>query len=334
MTTSPESTPTIYDVATRAGVSISTVSLAFNAPARVNAATLERIMAAVDELGYVPKTEAVTRARRGVGRIGVIAPFTAHATFAQRLNGVLRAAAGERFEVVVYDQESAATSRLATLPLTRRVDGLIVMSVPFTEEVARRLVDQRVTTVLVELQHPRFSSVVIDDVAGGRLVADHLVERGHKRFGFIGQIQQLPDQQLQSGARLDGFRRQLESSGIALDDRDVRLADHSIDAACSATRELLERDDRPTAIFAHDDLLASGVLRAARELCLAVPRDLAVVGFDDGDIAAPLGLTSVRQPLEESGEIATQMLLAQLESPTRSARVTSLSLTLVERETS
>ena len=328
-------TPTIYDVATRAGVSISTVSLAFNAPARVNATTLERIMSAVDELGYVPKMEAVTRARRGVGRIGVIAPFTAHATFAQRLNGVLRAAAGERFEVVVYDQESAATSRLATLPLTRRVDGLIVMSVPFTEEVARRLVDQRVTTVLVELQHPRFSSVVIDDVAGGRLVADHLVERGrHGRFGFIGQVQRLPDQLLQSGARLDGFRRQLEAHGFALDDRDVRLADHSIDAACAATRELLERGDRPTAIFAHDDLLASGVLRAARELGIGVPGDLAVVGFDDGDIAAPLGLTSVHQPLEESGEIATQMLLAQLESPTRSAQVTSLSLTLVERETS
>ena len=151
-------------------------------------------MAAVDELGYVPKTEAVTRARRGVGRIGVIAPFTAHSTFAQRLNGVLRTAAGERFEVVVYDQESAATSRLATLPLTRRVDGLIVMSVPFTDEVARRLIDQRVTTVLVELQHPRFSSVVIDDVAGGRLVADHLVERGHQRLGFIGQVQRVPDQ--------------------------------------------------------------------------------------------------------------------------------------------
>jgi DNA-binding LacI/PurR family transcriptional regulator len=330
----PPTNPTIYDVATRASVSISTVSLAFNAPARVQPATLERVMAAVDELGYVPKTEAVTRARRGVGRIGVIAPFTSHATFAQRLNGVLRAAASERFEVVVYDQESAATSRLETLPLTRRVDGLIVMSVPFTDEVARRLIKQNVTTVLVELQHPRFSSVVIDDVAGGRLVAEHLVERGHRRLGFIGQVQSLHDHLLQSEARLNGFRRQLETDGITFDDADVRLVDHTIEAASAATRELLKRDAPPTAIFAHDDLLASGVLRAARELNLDVPGDVAVVGFDDGDIAAPLGLTSVNQPLEESGEIAAKMLLAQLESPARSAQVTSLGLTLVERETS
>lgn len=330
----PPTNPTIYDVATRASVSISTVSLAFNAPARVQPATLERVMAAVDELGYVPKTEAVTRARRGVGRIGVIAPFTSHATFAQRLNGVLRAAASERFEVVVYDQESAATSRLETLPLTRRVDGLIVMSVPFTDEVARRLIKQNVTTVLVELQHPRFSSVVIDDVAGGRLVAEHLVERGHRRLGFIGQVQSLHDHLLQSEARLNGFRRQLETDGITFDDADVRLVDHTIEAASAATRELLKRDAPPTAIFAHDDLLASGVLRAARELNVDVPADVAVVGFDDGDIAAPLGLTSVNQPLEESGEIAAKMLLAQLESPARSAQVTSLGLTLVERETS
>ena len=112
------------------------------------------------------------------------------------------------------------------------------------------------------------------------------------------------------------------------------LADHSIDAARAAARQLLERDVRPTAIFAHDDLLASGVLRAARELGLDVPGELAVVGFDDGDIAAPLGLTSVNQPLEQSGEIAAQMLLAQLESPTRGVQVTSLSLTLIERESS
>ena len=322
--------PTIYDVAQRAGVSISTVSLALNKPDRVQAATLARIMDVVDELGFVPKSEAVTRARRGVGRIGVIAPFTSHPTFAQRLNGVLRVASRSAgFEVVVYDQESAAVSMLVSLPLTRRVDGLIVMSVPFTDQVADRLLEQRLTTVLVELQHPRFSSVVIDDAAGGRMVAEHLLGKGHERLAFIGQAHEPSERVLQSDARLAGFR-----AGLGSVDPDIRLVEHSVDAAAAAARELLVREDRPTAIFSHDDVLASGALRAARELGLSVPDDVAVVGFDDSEIAAPLGLTSIRQPLAESGELAAEMLLAQWAKPSRSTQITTLQLSLVERETS
>lgn len=325
--------PTIYDVATRAGVSISTVSLALNSPARVQQTTLERVMDAVDALGFVPKTEAVTRARRGVGRIGVIAPFTSHASFAERLNGVLLASRGQNMEIVVYDQESAATSRLVSLPLTRRVDGLIVMSIPFSEQVAQRLLEQGVVTVLVELQHPEFSGVVIDDAAGGRMVADHLVARRHTHCGFIGQAQRVHDYVSQSAARLEGFRTGLAAAGIELSEADVVTVDHSIDAASDAARELLQADDRPTAVFAHDDVLASGVLHAARSLGLDVPGDVAVVGFDDSDVAKPLGLTSVRQPLIESGEVAMQMLLGHLANPRRSVQVTSLSLTLVQRAT-
>src|SRR5262249_33152963 len=222
------------DCAQRAGVSISTVSLALNKPDRVQAATLARILDVIDELGFVPKSEAVTRARRGVGRIGVIAPFTSHPTFAQRLNGVLRVASrSEHFEGVVYDQEAAAVSMLVTVPMPRRVDGLIVMSVPFTDQVADRLIEQRLTTVLVELQHPRFSSVVIDDAAGGRMVAEHLLAKGHRRLAFIGQAHEPSERVLQSDARLAGFR---EGVGERLD---VRLVEHSVDAAAAAARELL-----------------------------------------------------------------------------------------------
>jgi DNA-binding LacI/PurR family transcriptional regulator len=317
---------TIYDVASRAGVSISTVSLALNAPARVKESTLGRIMRAIDELEFVPKTEAVTRARHGVGRIGVIAPFTSYPSFARRLNGVLRAVAEQGFEVVVYDQESAATSRLASLPLTRRVDGLIVMSLPFSDDVAQRLVEQRVATVLVELERPGFSSVTIDDRAGGRMVAELLAGRGHDRLGYVGHAQQMHDYVSQSEARLNGFRAGLAAAP------EVRLVEHSFEGARAAALELLSGPRRPTAVFAHDDVLASGVLRAARELGLAVPADLAVVGFDDSEIAEPLGLTSVRQPLEESGEVATEILLGQLDNARRSTRQTTLALTLVERE--
>ncbi len=324
---------TIYDVAAKAGVSISTVSLALNSPSRVHAATLTRVMAAIDELGFVPKAEAVTRARRGVGRIGVIAPFASSPWYARCLHGVLLAARGERVEIVVYDHEPATTSPLVSLPLTRRVDGVIVMTVPLTDEVAQRLLDQHIATVLIEQRHPRFSSIAADNVAGGRMVADHLVERGHRRCGFIGHVQHVHDYVLQSQARLDGFREGLREAGLALDDDDVRVGEYSFETAHQEALELLARADRPTAIFAHSDMLASGVLYAARELNLDVPGDLMIVGFDDSDLAVALGLTSVRMPAEEPGELALKLVQAQLANRARSVQETTLRLTLVERET-
>jgi DNA-binding LacI/PurR family transcriptional regulator len=307
-------------------VSISTVSLALNAPDRVRETTLSRIMDAVDQLGFRPRAEAVSRARRGVRRIAVLAPFSSYPSFARRLNGVLRAATRERFEVVLYDQESAATSRLVSLPLTGRVDGLIVMSLPFADDVAQRLAEQRLPTVLVDNARAGFSSVTTDDAAGGRMVAELFIRRGHERFGFLGHAQRTHDYLSQSQARLDGFRAALPAPP------QTRLVEHTFEAARAGAHALLCASQRPTAIFAHDDLLASGVLRAARDLGLAVPTELAVVGFDDAEIAEPLGLTSVRQPLEESGEIATQILLDQLKDSRRSPRHTTLALTLVERD--
>ncbi|HEV7626424.1 MAG TPA: LacI family DNA-binding transcriptional regulator, partial [Streptomyces sp.] len=184
---------TIYEVAAEAGVSISTVSLALNTPARVSIRTRQRVLDAVDALGYTPKTEAVAQARKGVGRIGVLAPYTSYPSVARRLTGVLRAVGDKPVEVVVFDQESSAKSAsplLASLPLTGRLDGLIIMSIPLEESVAGRLLGLGLPAVLVDVRHPDFDSVHTDDVTGGRLVAEHLVERGHRRFGFLGESQQ------------------------------------------------------------------------------------------------------------------------------------------------
>jgi LacI family transcriptional regulator, repressor for deo operon, udp, cdd, tsx, nupC, and nupG len=324
---------TIYDVARRAGVSISTVSLALNSPARVRPETLQRVLAAADELSFVPKADAVTRARKGIGRIGVLAPFSSYPTFARRLNGVFRAVKGTGSEVVVYDQESAASSVLASLPLTRRLDGLIVMSLPFSDDVAQRLEAQRIATVLVEVERPGFSSVTIDDAAGGAMVAQHLIDRGHRAFAFIGEEQSSHHYRSQSEARLAGFRAAIEANGGELHDAAIRLVSHGLEAARSAAHEILATESPPSAVFAHDDVLAGGVLKAARELALDVPGDVAVVGFDDSDLADQLGLTSVRQPLEDSGEVAAETLLAQLANPDKAVQHVALKLTIVERET-
>src|SRR5258708_21240177 len=182
---------TIYDVAEKAGVSIARVSTAKNPERRTNPATLKRVLAAIDELGFEPKTEAIARARKELGRIGVVAPFTAYASFNQRLRGVIEALRDQPFELAIYDQESLAVRHdyLASLPIGRRLDGLIVMSLPFDGHVAERLLSRELETVLIEFGRPSFSSVVIDNVLGGRLAAEHLIAKGHTRCAFIGERQ-------------------------------------------------------------------------------------------------------------------------------------------------
>ncbi|GHO99630.1 LacI family transcriptional regulator [Reticulibacter mediterranei] len=327
---------TIYDVATLAGVSISTVSLALNAPTRVSTETRRKVLEAVDALGFVPKPEAVARARRGVGRVGVIAPYTSYPSVARRLNGILHAGSQHEQEIVLFDQESAAQTTsplLSSLPITGRLDGLIVVSLPLDEAAARRLTDLRLPTVLIDTHYSGFDSVSTSDSTGGRLVAEHLVARGHHRFSFLGETQQSLLYVSPAQQRLAGYRAALSEAGYPLSENNVRFTAHGIGPAFEAARHLLSIEQHPTAIFASSDTLAAGALKAAHDLGLAVPGGVAIVGFDDGELAEALNLTTVRQPLEESGRAAMERLLQQLDQP-GTVREVALGLELILRGTS
>ncbi|WP_314177717.1 LacI family DNA-binding transcriptional regulator [Streptomyces winkii] len=328
---------TIYDVASEAGVSISTVSLALNSPARVSDRTRRRVLEAADSLGYTPKSEAVAKARKGVGRIGVIAPYTSYPSVARRLSGVLRAVGDRPLEVVVLDHPSAARSAsplLASLPLTGRLDGLIVVSLPLEESAARRLARLGPPAVLVDMSLPGFDSVHTDDAEGGRLVAEHLLAQGHQGFGFLGEAQESDAYESPGQRRLSGFRAALGEAGHQLPPESVHFTGHGLERAAAAAEELLSRTPRPSALFAGDDTLAAGALRAARALGLRVPGDLALAGFDDSELARALDLTTVRQPLEESGRAATELLVQRMAGEPTAVRQVTLRLELVRRGSS
>jgi len=328
-------TVTVYDVAKKAGVSITTVSRVLNSPEKVNKATRARILAAIDELGFVPKAEAVARARKGSGRIGVLAPFFTYPSFVQRLQGVTAVLDDSPYELVIYnvDSSSRRDGYLASLPLTRRLDGLVIMALPFGDDAAKRLLSNGLVTVLIEFTHPSFSSIEIDNQAGGRLAAQYLVEQGHRRCAFVGDTD-LPDYAIPtSDQRLVGYRAALSAAGISLPESYIALAPHSLENAHQLTHRLLDLPEPPTAIFAASDTQAMGVLKAARERGVAVPGELAVVGFDDLEIANYIGLTTIRQPLAESGRVAVDLLLARLAGHLRSVQHIRLPLTLVRRET-
>ena len=292
-------------------------------------------MAAIDRLGFVPKAEAAARARKEHGRIGVLAPFFTLPSFVERLRGVANALDDSPYELAIYNVDSSARrdGYLASLPLTRRLDGLIIMALPFDGAAVRRLLDQQLETVLIELSQEPFSSIRIDDRAGGQMAAEYLLQKGHRRCAFVGDSD-VPDYAIHtSDWRLEGYRKALAAAGMILPGEYVALAPHSRENARLLAHRLLDLPEPPTAIFAASDNQALGVLKAARERGLSVPRELAVIGFDDVDIADFIGLTTIHQPLEESGRVAVDLLLSRVANPARPAQRVRLPLTLMERET-
>jgi LacI family transcriptional regulator len=327
---------TIYDVARRAGVGISTVSNALNKPDRVRPDTRKKVLDAAAELGFVPKSEAVSRARRGVGRVGVIGPMVAYGSYMRRLSGVLEVMNRSNLEVCLYDEESAAAKSsllLSRLPLNSRLDGLIVMGIPLDDEAAQRLLDGKLPTVLVDTEDSRFSSVTTDYEATGQMIAQHLLQLGHTRFGYVSERGNPPLNRLQGPRRLENFCATLADGGCPASAVTAAAVSHNVDAARTAAWTMLRAHPDITAVVAHDDLLAVGVLQAAAELGLAVPESLAVVGCDDGDLALAAGLTTVQQPFEQSGRLAAGMLLGAMQAP-QPRQLTYLAQELIVRRTS
>ena len=327
---------TIYEVARRAGVSIATVSHVINRPERVKSSTRERVLDVVDELGFVPKQTAVSLARKGVGRVGVLAPFTSYRSYGTRLNGILEACTGRAVEVVVFDAPSATIAKsplLQTLPATGRLDGLMIMGLPVDDSTAARLKRRKLPTVLVDSKRPEFDCVNVDDEAGGYAAGTHLVQRGHRRLAFLSEslvagsaIGRNPSSPYVSPAELRarGLVRAMKDGGLDPGDLEWALTTNNIQGGRVAVADLLGRPNPPTAFMCHHDDLAAGVLAELRAAGRAVPGEAAVIGYDDSDLAEALDLTSVRQPFAETGRIATSLLFAALDGTSDSTQQITL----------
>lgn len=329
-------TATIYDVATRAGVSIATVSRVLNAPHTVNSATRSRVQTAIDDLGFIPKAEATARARRRHRQIGVLVPFFTYSSFVQRLRGIAAALLDAGYELVVYNAETPEHVRayLLSLPITRRLDGLIIISLRIDQEAGRRLVEHNLPAVLIETPSSLFSCVDIDNPAGGVLAAEYLLGRGHRRIGFVGGDREIEGYTWRtSELRLEGFRRRLQQQGIEPCVADIAPNAASPEEAHRQAQALLDSSTPPTAIFAASDSLALGVLRAARERNVHVPGQLAVLGFDDLDFSEFVGLSTISQSLEMSGRQAVELLLATMADPQPLTRHVQTPLRIVVRNT-
>lgn len=314
MDNSKSTAPTIYDVAELSGTSIATVSRVLNSPERVSERSRRLVMDAIDQLGFVPKAEARARVLQNTGRIGVITPFFTSPSFTDRMRGIAAALSDSGYELVIYpvDSMTRLENYFAKLPLTGNLDGLIILSLPIDETSAARLLANNLETVLVEQQYPQFSSIMVDDRAGGRLAAQHLVEQGHRRCAFV-YFGESPEYSIHpEQPRLEGYREALAEYGIDLPDDYIKYVPISRKGIREKLQELFSLAEAPTAIFAPSDDLAIRVIHRARELGVYTPRDISVVGFDNIDIAEHIDLTTISQNLVESGQTAVELLLSRL----------------------
>ena len=328
--------PTIRDVARHAGVSAATVSRVLNDSPLVLEPTRERVQASVDELGY--RLNATAR-NLSIGRamaIGVVVPFFTAPSVIERLRGVVeRLGRGDRreYDLMLFDVEAPERRPFENLVARDRVAGLLIISLPVSGPEVAALQRDELPVVLVDAVHPAFASVVIDNARGGELAAQHLLARGHRRIGFVGDHPDNPYGFTSSRDRRRGFAAALERAGAALDPALERVGAHGREPAGELAEELLTLPDPPTAIFAASDLQAIGVLKAAEKLDVSVPDELAVIGFDDVDLAEIVGLTTIHQPLREGGALAADLLLAAIENGASVPARTVQPLTVVERRT-
>lgn len=328
--------PTIYDVARQSGVSISTISRVLNDPDKVNPETHKRVMDAIDLLGFVPRADARARALQNTDRIGVLTPFFTAPSFVQRLRGVASALSKANYELVIYPVDSMdhLQGYISSIPLMRNIDGLIIMSLSIGDQDAQRLSNSGMETVLIEYSHPQLNSILIDDTNGGRLVAQHLIKKGYKSFAFLGDIE--PPERFAIHpikSRLTGFKQALQDAGFSLPKTYIRSAPYTALETRQAALELLSLPKPPRAIFAASDMQALSVMKVARQMGVRIPDDLALVGFDDIDVAEHVDLTTVRQHLDESGRLAAEILLSRIGESDRPLQHINLPLRMIERLT-
>ena len=326
---------TIYDVARLAGVSSATVSRFLNEPDRVAQEKRDRIQSAITELNFVPKADAVAKARSAYRKIGVVAPFFTQPSFMERLRGIAAVLSAEHYELVVYsiDTMEDLVNYVQMLVNTQRLDGLILLCVQLPADVLDLLRGASFPVCFVENEYEDFDCVVVHNLQGGQKAAQFLCEKGCKKPGFIGEKSMLEYAVNATEDRLRGFKFYCANNGIVIPENHIWLGEFSEGSLDEGITKFLEQEDLPDGIFCSSDVIAARLIRIALTKGISVPRQIRIIGFDNIDIAEYIGLTSVNQNLEESGRMAARLILMRIKDRERGSVVMKVPLSVIERET-
>jgi DNA-binding LacI/PurR family transcriptional regulator len=326
---------TIRDVARRASVSVATVSRVINDSPLVSDGTRRKVLDVITELDYTPNPNAQ---RLSLGRtltIGVILPFLTLPSFVERLRGVQNALADSGYDLILYSVESPQNieSYLRKLSRRDRIDGAIIISLHLSDDYVERFHGSNIPAILLDAVHPRMSRVIMDDVAGGYKATRHLIGLGHRRIAFLSDYLENAFKFVAMRYRYHGYRQALAEAGIPFVPEYHRQGELGGREAFQKAKDLLSLEHAPTAVFAASDTHAIGVLKAAHELGIQVPEQLSVIGYDGIRDAEYLDLTTIQQPLFDSGVESANILLASLVEPPESPLEVVLPTQLIIRGT-
>ncbi|WP_243058600.1 LacI family DNA-binding transcriptional regulator [Nocardioides sp. SR21] len=326
----------VKDVAAHAGVSLGTVSNVLNRPDRVSPDTRERVQRAMAELGFV-RNESARQLRAGTSRtLAYVMLDASNPFFTDVAAGIDVAAEAADLSLMLFNSRNSSDREHSHLALLeqQRVQGVLVTPVDPDSPALDELAQRGTPVVIVDRTRSdqSFCSVAVDDVLGGRLAIEHLIDRGHERVAFVGGPATLG----QVRDRRQGARAAWKAAGLPREDL-VEISTTALDVAQG--REAGQRlagmaaQRRPTAAFCANDLVALGLLQQAIGAGQQVPADLAIVGYDDIEFAAAAAvpLTSVRQPRQELGRTAAELVLDEAANPAHGHRQVLFTPELVAR---
>ncbi len=309
--------PGIRDVAERAGISLGTVSNVLNHPELVSEQTRLRVQQVIEEIGFV-RNDSARQLRAGRSLyIGLLVLDITNPFFTEVARGVEDVANEAGYMVILCNSDDSPGKELHYLKILEEQRARGVMITPVSEDLVQLQRLHKRDTAIILLDHPgqanNFCSVTVDDIRGGELAIEHLLSRGHRHLGMVNgplSIRQCVDRQT-------GVLRALEKAGLDPAQSLTLIHTPALNAVQGekSVEELLHRDELPSAIFCANDLLALGVMRGLVARGFNIPRDFALVGYDDVEFASVLStpLSSIRQPKYQLGHAAAELLLEEID---------------------
>jgi LacI family transcriptional regulator len=319
-------------------VSIATVSRVFNESPRVSEKTRIRVLEVARALHYQPHVSARSLANKRSDLVLAVIPMLTNYFYMEVVRGVQDSLADSDLDLLVYTAQAPeqVDGQLKRAMQRGRAEGILLFSTPLNESRARRIKQGGQPVVLVDSQHPAFDSISIDNKSGAEAATEHLISNGRKRIGLItGNQASIP-----ARVRRAGYEAALQKAGLAVDPSIILVSEathqhgYTEKVGFASMNRLLHMSEPVDAVFVASDIQALGVLRALREAGRQVPGDIAVVGFDDIQISAYVGLSTLRQPMYEMGRKAIELLLRRIEDPTLPIEHLEFEPTLIVRETS
>lgn len=308
----------IIDVAQKAGVSIATVSRVLNGSEKVRPETRERVMQVINEMKYAPSPAARGLIMRKTEAIGLLLPDLHGEFFSEVIRGSDAAVQNQAYHLIVSSSHNDPKEIEAALRFMRgRVDGLVVMSPQVDTETLLANLPKGLPVILLNcrIDNPQFDTIITDGYGGAREMTSYLIGLGHSRIAVITG----GEANVESQERLRGYRTAMTHHGIPLTPGFEFDGDFTEASGYEAAREILELEQRPTAIFAFNDSMAIGAIGAIREAGLRIPNDISVCGFDDIPVAKYLSpsLTSVHVPIHDLGVMAINRLFDRLQNKSK-----------------